>query len=77
MDGCSTSWLSAVLRSTWVKLGVQVIVAVALVGVLASLGSGSLLRALAAADRWLMAAAVLLAFAYTFLLSERWRLILR
>src|SRR3954453_9585701 len=64
-------------RSKWVTLGVQVLVGVALVSILVSLGSGSLLERLAAADPWLLALSVVLTFGYTFLLSERWRLILR
>src|SRR3954453_9091517 len=67
----------ALLRSNWVKLGVQVLVGVALVSILVSLGSSSLLERLAAADPWLLALSVALTFGYTFLLSERWRLILR
>jgi glycosyltransferase 2 family protein len=67
----------ALLRSTWLKLAVQLLIGLALIAVLLSLDFGGLLRLLAGADPGLVALVVVLTFLYTYLLSERWRLILR
>src|SRR5439155_5073851 len=67
----------ALLRSPWLKVGVQLLVGLALIAALLSLDFGGLWRLLRGADPALVALVVALTFVYTYLLSERWRLILR
>ena len=69
--------VAALPRSRWGKLALQLLVGVALIAALLALDPRRLLRLLAGADPLLVALVVALTFVYTFLLSERWRVILR
>ncbi len=69
--------LAPLVRSPWLKLALQVLVSLALIAVLLSLDLPSLVELLRGSDPLLVLVVVILTFVYTYLLSERWRLILR
>ncbi|GEM_PF-950621 len=69
--------LAGAARSSWFRLALQLLVGVALIAALLSLDFGALWRLVAGADPLLLAVVLALNMGYTYLLSERWRLILR